>query len=143
MADETQLVITGMGVAPYSARGLEQTLQPISGAGQLRRTINGALVDISETALRKFSSTISGTDQLSPAVNGIWPGMSITVDCVVELAYVTASGSADRTVVSGSSRVDGLFTYYRPQLVMRVVEWSVSEDEYGRGVGWELALEEI
>ena len=143
MADETQLVITGMGVAPYSARGLEQTLQPISGAGQMRRTINGALVDISETALRKFSSTISGTDQLSPAVNGIWPGMSITVDCVVELAYVTASGSADRTVVSGSSRVDGLFTYYRPQLVMRVVEWSVSEDEYGREVGWELALEEI
>ncbi|MDK1386384.1 hypothetical protein QN224_13290 [Sinorhizobium sp. 8-89] len=143
MANETVLVLTGIGVAPYSARGLEQTLQPINGAGQLRRTINGELVDLSEPQLRKFTSTISGSDQLSPALNGIWPGKTVTVDCIAELCYPTSGGSADRPVVSGSSRVEGAMTYYRPQLAMMVTDWQVREDEYGRQVSWTLQLEEV
>lgn len=143
MANETLLVLTGIGVAPYSARGLEQSLKPISASGQLRRTINGELIDLSETQLRKFSSTISGRDQLSPVTNGIWPGRTVTVSCVAELCYPTSGGSPDRPVVSGSQRVEGDMTYYRPQLTMRVVDWQINEDEWGREVGWSLELEEV
>lgn len=143
MANETLLVLTGIGVAPYSARGLEQTLQPISAAGQLRRTINGTLVDLSEEQLRKFTSTISGSDQLSPALNGIWQGMTVTVDCIKELAYPTTTGSPDRPVVPGSSRTEGAFTYYRPRLTMKVIDWQAREDEYQRQVSWTLQLEEV
>ncbi|MBB2698967.1 UNVERIFIED_ORG: hypothetical protein GGI66_003644 [Rhizobium esperanzae] len=143
MANETVLVLTGIGVAPYSARGLEQSLQPIDGAGQLRRTINGALVDLSETQLRKFTSTISGSDQLSPAVNGIWPGKVVTVDCIAELCYPTSGGAPDRSVVSGSSRVEGAMTYYRPQLTMMVTDWQIKRDEYQAQVSWTLELEEV
>ncbi|MBZ7921665.1 hypothetical protein LAC81_07705 [Ensifer adhaerens] len=143
MANETVLVMAGIGVAPYSARGLEQTLQPISGAGQLRRTINGTLVDLSESQMRKFTSTISGSDQLSPALNGIWPGQAVTVDCIAELCYPTSGGSPDRPVVSGSPRVEGAMTYYRPQLSMMVTDWQLREDEYGRQVSWTLQLEEV
>ncbi|TBA16106.1 hypothetical protein [Rhizobium ruizarguesonis] len=143
MANETVLVLTGIGVAPYSARGLEQDLQPIDGAGQLRRTVNGTLVDLSETQLRKFTSTISGTDQLSPAVNGVWPGRTVTVDCIAELCYPTSGGSPDRSVVSGSSRIEGAMTYYRPQLAMMVKDWQLRRDEYGAQVSWTLELEEV
>ncbi|TCN30348.1 hypothetical protein [Sinorhizobium americanum] len=143
MANETLLVLTGIGVAPYSARGLEQTLQPINGAGQLRRTINGTLVDLSETQLQKFTSTITGSDQLAPALNGIWPGKQVTVDCIAELCYPTATGSPDRPVVGGSSRVEGTMTYYRPQLTMLVTDWQTREDEWGKQVGWSLQLEEV
>ncbi|MBB4520473.1 UNVERIFIED_ORG: hypothetical protein M2435_001253 [Rhizobium sophorae] len=143
MANETVLVLTGIGVAPYSARGLEQSLQPIDGAGQLRRTINGTLVDLSETQLRKFTSTISGTDQLAPAVNGVWPGRTVTVDCIAELCYPTSGGAPDRSVVSGSSRVEGAMTYYRPQLMMMVTDWQIKRDEYGAQVSWTLELEEV
>ena len=143
MANETLLVLTGIGVAPYSARGLEQTLQPIGGAGQLRRTINGTLVNLSEDQLRKFTSTISGSDQLSPALNGVWPGKAVTVDCIKELCYPTATGSPDRPVVPGSQRTEGAMTYYRPRLSMMVVDWQGREDEYGRQVSWTLQLEEI
>ncbi|TBE54475.1 hypothetical protein U8P68_10920 [Rhizobium ruizarguesonis] len=143
MANETVLVLTGIGVAPYSARGLEQSLQPIDGAGQLRRTVNGTLVDLSETQLRKFTSTITGTDQLSPVVNGVWPGRTVTVDCIAELCYPTSGGSPDRPVVSGSSRVEGAMTYYRPQLSMMVADWQIKRDEYGAQVSWTLELEEV
>jgi hypothetical protein len=143
MADETLLVITGMGVPPYSARGLSQSLLPIDQADQSRRTVNGDLIDNSVVDFRKFRSVISCTDQDVPAINGIWPGAAVTVECVAELSYLTAGGSPDRAVVAGSSRVDGLYTFYRPQLSMLVTGFEISVDEYGAEIGWTLQLDEV
>lgn len=142
MADETLLVISGHGVSPFSARGLSQTLEPIQGAGNLRRTINGALVDLSEFQFQKYHSTITCTDQNAPALDGVWPGDQLTIDCVAELSYKTAGGTPQRTVVPGSSRVEGAYTIYRPRLVVRVVSYSETQDEYGASVSWSLEVEE-
>lgn len=142
MAD-TLLVISGPGITDWSARGLTQTLDPIEASGNLARTVNGALLDLSATQMRKYKSTISCTDQEMPAFDGVWPGMVLTVDCVPELGYLTAGGSPGRTVVSGSSRVSGVWTYFRPQLSMRVVSYTVSRDEWGAATSWQLDLEEI
>lgn len=138
----TLLVLTGIGVTPYSARGLTQTLEPIPGSVALRRTVNGALIDVSAPQFRKYQSTISCTDQQAPALNGVFPGLQVTVDCVAELAYATSGGSPDRTVVPGSSRTEDAFTFYRPRLVMIVTGYRTTTDEYGAAVGWQLDLEE-
>ena len=61
------LILSGIGVPPYSARGASQTLEPIQASQQLRRTINGELIDISRAEFRKYRSTISCADQLPPA----------------------------------------------------------------------------
>jgi hypothetical protein len=139
----TLLVLDGQGLPPYAARGITQTLDPINQAANLRRTVNGDLKDISFSSFRKYKSTLSCNDQLAPALDGVWPGQTVQVDCVSELAYKTAGGSPQRTVVSGSSRVEGDYTYYRPRLTMKVLGYSVSTDEYGGQVGWQMALEEI
>lgn len=139
----TLLVISGIAIPPYSARALSQTLFPIAAASQMRRTINGALVDISSSLFRKYGSVISCTDQQHPALNGIWPGLQVTVDCISELSYTTSGGSADRVVVSGSSRTSGTFTFYRPRLTMRVMNYDVNFDEWGASVSWSLSLEEV
>jgi hypothetical protein len=68
----TVLTLSGIGVPPYSARGLTQTLEPIDAAAQLRRTVNGALRDFGYTPFRKYRSTISCADQEPPAVYGVW-----------------------------------------------------------------------
>jgi hypothetical protein len=47
-----------------------------------------------------------------------------------------------RTAVAGSARVEGDFSFYRPVLTMRVVGFSVSRDEYGAVVSWQMQLEE-
>ena len=62
------LTLSGIGVPPYSARGASQTLEPIASSQQLRRTINGELIDISRAEFRKYRSTISCVDQQPPAV---------------------------------------------------------------------------
>ena len=143
MNDDTLLTLSGIGVTTYSARGLTQTLEPIEASAQLRRTVNGALVDLSYEPFRKYKSTISCQDQEPPAIDGVWPGQIVTVECVAELCFPTTSGSPARPSVSGSARTGGDFTFYRPVLSMRVTGFSVSRDEYGAAVSWQLQLEEI
>lgn len=139
----TLLRISGFGVPPYSARGLSQTLEPIDQArAGIWRTINGGLLDVTAPQYRKYKSTITCNDQNAPALNGVWPGRSVIVDCVSTLVYITAGGVPERTVVEGSSYIEGDFTIYRPRLNMRVMSHSVNTDEYGAEIGWTMELEE-
>lgn len=140
----TVLRMVGIGVPPFSARGVRQSLTPISQAAQLKRTVNGALKDLAFSGFKKYASTITGSDQRPPNFDGRWPGLTVTVDCVAELSYTPDEGDTpQRTVVPGSSRVEGAHTVYRPRLVMKITNLSIDEDEYGAVIGWSLELEEI
>lgn len=140
----TLLTMSGPGVPPYSARGLTQSLDPIDFASQTRRTINGNLKDLSVSQFRKYKSKISGKDQLPPACAGVWPGQLVSVECISELCYATGGtfSTPERTAVAGSTRVEGDFTFYRPVLEMRVIQFSIETDEWGAQVGWSMDLEE-
>lgn len=142
MAGETLLVISGEGLPSYASRGLVQTLEPIDAAKNLRRTVNGSLIDLSLSQFRKYRSEISCSDGDSPAFDALDIGDTVTVDCVEELAYLTAGGSPSRTVVPGSSRVSGDHTFYRPRLTMVVTGKSQERDEYGARESWTMELEE-
>lgn len=143
------IVFPGTGtpsVNPYSARGLTGTMRPIdmaSGLDKLARTINGTLVDVSAPQMRKYALEISGQDMAAPALDGVWVGMQVTVNAMVELAFLTAGGSPERTPVTGSVSYDGDFTYYQPQFQMLVVNKSIAREEWGAVVRWSLVLEEI
>lgn len=139
----TVLRLQGVGVPPYSARGLKQTLEVIEQATQMRRTVNGSLKDISFAGFRKYKSTISGSDQKPPNFNGRWPGLQVRVDCIAELSYAQDEETPERPVVPGSEVVEGAHTTFRPRLMMRIVGLSINHDEYGRQIDWTLDLEEI
>jgi len=130
-------------LSDYATRGLTQTLEVIEAATSLRRTVNGALVNIAASQFRKYRSVISCADQVPPAFDGLWPGQQLTVKCVAELSYKTSGGSPSRSVVTGSSRTEGSWTYYRPELTMRVVRLTTNVNEWGAVVGWSLELEEV
>lgn len=127
-----------MGISPYSARGLKQSFAPIQQAAQLRRTISGVLIDLSQPEFRLFKSTISGGDQRPPAFAGMWPGMPVSVENIAELGAV--DGAPDRAV-AGTWSEDGV-TYVRYALDMLIMGWNVEQDEYGASVSWSLDLEE-
>lgn len=138
---DTLLVLAGMGVPRYSARGITQTLEPIDAAAHIERAINGGLIDFGYMPFRKYKTQISGNDQRPPAVEGVWPGKIITVDCVQELSVVQ-SMPLERPAVPGSEYVEKGFTFYRPQLVMMVMAFAMSGDEWQAGVQWSLNAEE-
>jgi hypothetical protein len=144
MADfDTLLVLTGMGIPPYSARGLKQQLIPIAASANMRRTVNGALINLSPSQFQKFRTVITGNDQSPPANDGVWPGRLVTIDCIEELAYLTG-GTPERPVVDGSSRVVGPWTFYRPRLsMMMTTPLDATIAEWEAGVAWTMEFEEV
>ena len=141
---DTLLSISGFGTLLYQARGLTQTLELIPEATDLERSVNGTLVDLSNPIFRKYKSKITCTDINAPPLDNIWPGMVVTVDCAISLCYPTGNpGSPARPEVSGSSRTDGSFTFYRPIMEMLVVNVTQHLDEWKAAIGWDLELEEV
>jgi hypothetical protein len=139
---QTVLVLSAMGVPLYSARGLSQTLESIGASKNMRRSINGILTDVAHTQFRKYLSKITCTDVRVPAADGIWPGMTIVVDCVAHLSYQVGL-TPQRLVVPGSSFNEGSFIFYRPRLTMLVTANTVQVDEWAATVPWEIDLEEV
>lgn len=142
-SESTLLKMTVLGLPPYAARGITQTLSWIDGAANLQRTINGELVDFSFDQFRKYQSTLSASDQRPPASDNVWPGAEVIVECIKELAYLTAGGTPQRPVAEGSSRVEGDYTFYRPVLIMMVKSIEMTADEWAAGEEWSISLEEI
>jgi hypothetical protein len=143
MTGDTLLAITGLGLAPWSVRGATMTLEPIEQSKFVKRTINGASHDLSLPQFRKYRATISCTDINAPSFDSNWPGKSLVVDCINELSYPTAGGSAGRTVVPGTVRYEANTTFYRPRLTMRLTDWNIHYNEYGDETGWTMELEEV
>jgi hypothetical protein len=141
--DPTVLRLEGMGVPPYSARGLSQTLEPIDAQQHIVRTINGNLLDLGYEPFQKYKSTISGKDVEPPACDGVWAGKVVFVDCIVELSVQAIAPLGRDPVDYDAVRVVKGFTIYRPRLVMMVFHFSLDQDEYGRAIGWKLDLEEV
>lgn len=141
----TLLVITPLSgddafeLLPYSARGLTQTLEPISQGNQVFYDINGNVMDWSLPQFQKYSSRITCRDSDAPAFDGAWFGKIVQVDCAIELRYRTGA-IQQRTEVPGSIRTEGAFTYYRPRLIMRVNEIRNSFEEWGAMYSWSIGL---
>lgn len=140
MAD-TVLVLEGMGIPSWSARGIQESFGLIDGASQLERSCNGNLIDFGAEQFRKYTLQLSCSDQRAPRLNGMWPGTELTVTPVTEFIRPTGD-AAEREVLPGSERVEGDFTVYRVRLTMWVKDFTVQTDEYGAAVSWELNLEE-
>lgn len=139
-------VASGPRLTPYSARGLHQTLDQIlqsNAAQQIRRDINGGLMDLTYAQFQKYQSTITCTDSTTPALDGAWLGQLCVVQCTKELSYLTVGGTPQRPEVSGSSHEEGEFTYYRPVLTMRVMAIHDSFDEWRSTYQWQIDLQEV
>ena len=141
----TVLRITGLGVVPYSTRAATQSLEPIGQAGaNIYRDVNGVLRTVGgTTSFQKYRSSISGSDMRPIAVNGVWPGKLVTVQCIATLGHLTDTDVPARAVVPGSSFVEGDWTFYRPELSMMVLSWSLEEAEYEGAINWSMELEEV
>ena len=147
----TLLVLTplsgfaSMQLTPYAARGLTQTFEVLtggSGAAWLRRDVNGYLRSVVDTRFRKYKSTITCKDTMTPCLDDGWIGITCSVDCCFELSYPTGATPA-RPAVAGSQRIDGTVTFYRPVLLMMVTDIKTTFAEWQANYDWSIALEEV
>lgn len=136
-----------LAIPPYALRGISQTLEPIDQAGKLKRTINAVLRDVSSPDFRKYQSSIRCTDQQSPGLGKLWPGMPLTMYCAAELSFEGSTDDSDgpfeRPAVPDSVREESGFTFYRPILSVRVTGWQTQFAEWEAEVAWQLDVEEV
>ena len=126
----TMLVLSVGGVPLYSARDLEQTLEPIDQASviaphhqrHLGRSLGHQIpqVPVRDSMHRRRSAR---------ARRGV-SRQTLTVDCVAELVYQHRGGTPSRPVIAGSARTVGDYTIYRPRLDMMVIEVQQRLSEY-------------
>ena len=172
MATEETILTLGDLVIPAGAgRNISQTLQFIDN-GDVRRTINGTLTDLTRVVNRKFESQISTIDQATPAITELFKGQAILVECISKLRQNVFPASTTETlirdpvvssvlgrdssgapinptIVGGTGNRDITFAVnivlieFRPILNMMVLANSINTDEYGASEGWTLDLEEV
>ena len=65
----------------YSARGCSQTLEPLHTVESFR-TIKGDLISFNQESQLKYASVIECKDVHPIALDGIWPGMRLFVECL-------------------------------------------------------------
>lgn len=133
---------SGLMLTEFCCRNATQTLEQIGGGGTPRRSCNGIMLDLTYPQFRQYQSVISCTDVLSPALDDTWKGQEVIVDCAVELPFLTGA-SPNRPVVAGSTRVEGHFTFYRPQLHMMIMEIRNSFAEWEAKYAWSATLVEV
>jgi hypothetical protein len=139
---------TAFQLTPFSKRGITHSLQQVTGLDRsqalgdtIREDVNGNMMNLTSTQFQKYEVQIQCTDQDSPSLDGGWLGQIVEFESAIELSYPTG-GSPQRNVVSGSSRTANGFTYYRPVLIMMVIEVKNDFAEYEAKYVWALRLRE-
>ena len=169
---ESVLILERVGFPPLSARGCEQTLTPLI-SGDLKRTINGDLIYVGQKGHHKYHSIIKCHDKVTPAFEGLWRGSLVKVGCLQKLAQEIISDQLillKHEIVPGSVNVidnnhkklgfqmaegraitleipirlgQKAYVFYRPYLMMRVINFKVMTQEWQFSTQWELELEEV
>ncbi len=120
----------------YSSRGIKFTMKFRDGAKSQRVTVNGELINLALTRMQKYSFTMEATDVRPPSRDDVWPGRTVTIVPPYLLQYPTAGGSPSRPVFSGSSFVEGNFTFYLPVLTGMIGDMHGTFDEWQAGYQW-------
>lgn len=135
LIDSTLLGLSRIGggfeLSEYAARGITMTMQPADGASDIRKDVNGNLVNLKDglTEFRKYKFTIACDDMDSPGFSAestgsdaVWPGDKMTLQC---LPHLGAEEQQTYTV-----------------MVMQP-GWQVTRDEWGAATSWSLELEQV
>lgn len=167
---ESELTINIGGLPPFSARGCEQELIPIS-QGDFHRNINGDLIYLGDNTHTKYKSVIKCSDKAAIATDGLYRGREIQLGCIQRLWQKFEANQReirlDKVPVEGSvyayneDNIEIMITQakgrgalletphpkgyicYRPLLCMRIVQYSLNTNEWGIKVGWQMECEEI
>lgn len=168
MTDETNLKLGDLIIPTGAGRGITQALSLVDN-GQLRRTVNGELIDLTRDQNQKYESTISATDQKTPSLAGVWKGVELEVECVVTIRQLVNPAALTATLIrdyvtgtvfgrdingvkiTPTSVVGLLATFpsnvvmveFFPKLTMLVSSVSINTDEYEASQGWDISLEEV
>jgi hypothetical protein len=122
--NSTVLEIIGIDFSDYAIRDLSATLTPIV-TGNLERTVNGNLVDMTLLSHRKYALTLDCTDHEAPELTGVFRGLDVTVKILPQLGVIDESTTTEDEPIT---------------LEMMVDSWQTGRKEWASETAWTLTL---
>lgn len=98
------LEISGIAFPPGSDRFISVSVQAIGEAADMRRTVNGQLVNVARSAFRKHAVSISCSDQRPPGLAEIWPGHY--VECIAPAPHILSLHSPSSSATIPRAAID-------------------------------------
>ena len=175
MTDESKISVnfTESGKSIYfpigSARDIETVISLVN-SGDLRRTLNGKLIDLTRDELKKYAVSLSSSGIDFPTLSGLFKGERVEVSPPKHFSKLSTSSpqSLDRKAHAGSVSVtdtvtngavshtvsqDGLsvsfsssnpvLIRYQPILTCRITSLSMTHEEFSISSDWSMDMEEI
>lgn len=136
----TDLVIAGIGIPTYAVRGVRQSTTLIDQASRITRSVNGKAIDVSNPAMRKYRTVISGSDQETPAFGGVWPGRLVSVTSLTTWDSSGTGATGGGTAPTGAS---GATAGTAVNITGLVKSFEVTTDEWAATVDWTLEIEQL
>lgn len=100
------------------------TLRPVD-AGELARSVNGDLVDMTLDEFRKYEANIQCTDHEAPELTDVWRGKQVIVSCIPGLGV-------------GNNTDGDILT-----MTMMVQDWETRREDWEASTAWSLDLVEV
>lgn len=160
---ETNIILSRGGFPPLSARGCQQTLEPIE-RGDFKRTIKGDLIYLGRHTHHKYKSIVACQDKEAPALESLWKGEEIQVGCIQRLWQKPANSQvklerpprphsiivlkegkpfsqfeAQGNVIQ-IDEWQNVLVGYQPILNMVLVDFTIQYHEWAHTSGWTLKL---
>lgn len=153
------LKINGRQLTPGSDFRISWSLAPIAGASNMRRDVNGELVNLNEedSGFRKYRVSISGEGRRVPAIADLMPGDPVTIEWpepifisgmdfgrqIIERIGVRESGGQYRALADEDFPGPVVEIGVRPIFECLVIQAPISGDEHKKNASWTLEAEEI
>lgn len=135
LVDATLLGLSKVGggfeLPEDAAVGIVMTMEPANGVADIRKDVNGNLVNLKDglTEFRKYKFSLScefmdspGFADDSTASEPLWPGDKVTLMCIPHL------GAAEQQTFTAMVMQPG---------------WQVTRDEWGAATSWSLEVEQV
>ena len=107
-AASTKIELSGVSFPPGSDLYISEQLGIISSAADMRRTVNGELVNVARSAFRKRSLTLSGSDMRPAAMGHLFPGDYLEAIPAEPIAITLPTPSTSAQVPAGAVSVVGI-----------------------------------
>lgn len=156
MKNYSKLLINGKKLLVGSDWNVSVDIQPIAGASNMRRTINGEMISLARSVFRKYRVSISGSGRRAPEISHMMPGDHVQITApepiftngadfgrvIVERVGVKATGGQIAVGPGDYFPVPVVGVGVRPVFECMITGVSVGYDERTKDYNWRLEAEE-
>lgn len=139
----TLLILEERAIPLYAGRNLTVSVKQVDEGKNIKRTVNGKAINLSNPAFRKYEVEIRGSHIWPPSLDGLWVGEELTLALPIDFYNTSTGATSGLTAATGSTGSYMGYSMYRPVMDVMVTDFSDEFDEWAGDHSWSLTLTQV